>query len=237
MSFGPPPVAPTRETVSTVRIDPDRRILHVCNVWTFRWILILEAEGTDWTACRSNGLVQSKRTTSVCLRRNETSTREAWMKRAVRTVQRSMDRASRPCHGPVVRERAEEGLDFLHPGVVRSSWNSVVHGIESVRRPCLAAPSSRSPSTNDLVLSILHASDLVACSRIATFRRGLGSFPGHTIGRERSSAISTTIHSTCAACQRCVDGRKIADPSYANGRMIELDRSRRWSGSRPSIEQ
>lgn len=38
MSFGPPPVAPTRETVSTLRIDPDRRILHVCNVWTFRWI-------------------------------------------------------------------------------------------------------------------------------------------------------------------------------------------------------
>lgn len=53
---------------------------------------------------------------------------------------------------------------------------------------------------------------------------GLGSFPGHTIGRERSSEISTTIHSTCAACQRCVGGRKIADPSYANGRMIELDR-------------
>lgn len=95
-----------------------------------------------------------------------------------------MHRASRPCQGPMVHERAAQGLDFLRPVVVRSSLHSVVHGIESVRRPCRAAPSSRSPSTNELVLSILHASDLVTCTRIATFRKGSRKFPS-TYNRPR----------------------------------------------------
>lgn len=139
MSFGPHPLAPTRETVSTVRIDRDRRILHVCIVWTFRWILILEAEGVDRTACRSNGLSR------LSLRSNEKFVCEWWMKATARTVQPYTLRASRTCHGRMVHERAVKRLDFLHAAMAGSSLYSVVHGIEwVVQRPCVAESNHRS---------------------------------------------------------------------------------------------